>query len=877
MTTPTFAKTHNLIDYLSKPTESEGFEQIIDFLNGSSVRYALTASLTIRTSSIKQFWSTTKVKTINDEVRVQAQIDGKKVTIKESSIRCTLRLDDEEGTSCLANDDIFTGLANMGYDKMSDKLTFYKAFFSRQWKFMQLLVDHQLGDMSHHQDIYDNPSLTKKVFSNMKRVGTCFSRVITPLFKSMLVQAAEEVREAQDDVSIPAEPSTSKPYKNHKSKKQQLKAPKVPSPAPSPEHQLPSPLNDPIPTAKDSLTLQELKDLCTRLSNKVLDLDSDVIDIKYSFIDRIQKLEDRVDQLEEENKALKQKSFKTTQVDIAAPVENMEKSFKQGRMTTDMDEDDTDKEEPAEVEDVLEVVKATKLMTEVVTTAQSTTTAAQVPNPSAPRKRRGVVIQDHEEIAASVIVHSEVQSKDKGKRILIKEPKPLKGQAQIDMDEEFARQLEAELNANINWNDVIEQVKRRERQDNTVMSEIRPIFKKHYNSIQAFLEKEEEEVTVQEKEELIHLQIVVNDDDDDVYTEATPLASKKLLKERFEATEPKNFSDDFLLNILKIMFEKPNVKANVWRDQKGRYGLVKQMLENVRLEVKEESEMSLELLSMDDWEADHYENANLGISVTRSSSWIFLSQRKYVTENLKLAGMVSCKSCRTPVDIKSKQSNDGDLVSDLTLYWSLTSSLQYLTFTLLNIYYAVQQRTKHIKIDIHFVRDLVVAGQVRVLHVPLRYQYADIFTKGLPYRFEHMVSSRFNCRGVIHHEDVVDHIAMVLEMLDLINIPGVDSHRLRIKRRMDDNILNSGDTAIDSILEPYLKNREKNNTEKDDERRQTKRKCKDANLETNNTSNTLNNEQPNKRMCNAERFEAIKYSLGPNEEYIAIRRCEYDT
>ncbi|GKC01054.1 ribonuclease H-like domain-containing protein [Tanacetum coccineum] len=42
------------------------------------------------------------------------------------------------------------------------------------------------------------------------------------------------------------------------------------------------------------------------------------------------------------------------------------------------------------------------------------------------------------------------------------------------------------------------------------------------------------------------------------------------------------------------------------------------------------------------------------------------------------------------------------------------------------------QRTKHIEIDIHFVRDMVTAGQVRVLHVPSRYQYADIFTKGLP-------------------------------------------------------------------------------------------------------------------------------------------------
>ncbi|GJX11864.1 ribonuclease H-like domain-containing protein [Tanacetum coccineum] len=43
-----------------------------------------------------------------------------------------------------------------------------------------------------------------------------------------------------------------------------------------------------------------------------------------------------------------------------------------------------------------------------------------------------------------------------------------------------------------------------------------------------------------------------------------------------------------------------------------------------------------------------------------------------------------------------------------------------------------QQWTKHIEIDIHFVRDMVTAGQVRVIHVPSRFQYADIFTKGMP-------------------------------------------------------------------------------------------------------------------------------------------------
>jgi hypothetical protein len=42
------------------------------------------------------------------------------------------------------------------------------------------------------------------------------------------------------------------------------------------------------------------------------------------------------------------------------------------------------------------------------------------------------------------------------------------------------------------------------------------------------------------------------------------------------------------------------------------------------------------------------------------------------------------------------------------------------------------QRTKHIEIDLHFVRDKISLGEVKVLHVPSSRQYADIFTKGLP-------------------------------------------------------------------------------------------------------------------------------------------------
>jgi hypothetical protein len=42
------------------------------------------------------------------------------------------------------------------------------------------------------------------------------------------------------------------------------------------------------------------------------------------------------------------------------------------------------------------------------------------------------------------------------------------------------------------------------------------------------------------------------------------------------------------------------------------------------------------------------------------------------------------------------------------------------------------QRMKHVEIDLHFVRDRMAIGDVRVLHVSTTSQFADIFTKGLP-------------------------------------------------------------------------------------------------------------------------------------------------
>nr|GFB63396.1 hypothetical protein [Tanacetum cinerariifolium] len=67
--------------------------------------------------------------------RLRALIDGKKVVVSEVIIRRDLHLDDADGVECLPNEEILADLARIGYEKPPPNLTFYKAFFSTQWKF----------------------------------------------------------------------------------------------------------------------------------------------------------------------------------------------------------------------------------------------------------------------------------------------------------------------------------------------------------------------------------------------------------------------------------------------------------------------------------------------------------------------------------------------------------------------------------------------------------------------------------------------------------------------------------------------------------------------------------------------------------------------
>nr|GEX29025.1 ribonuclease H-like domain-containing protein [Tanacetum cinerariifolium] len=159
-----------------------------------SIKYALIVNPNIYVSCIKRFWTSVAVKKVNDVIRLQALVDKKKVVITKASIRDALRLDDAEGIECLPNEEIFAELARMGHEKPSTKLTFYKAFFSSQWKF---LIHTILQCMSAKRTSWNEFSSSMASAAICLSSGKGFSEVETPLFEGMIVE--QQVAEGDDD------------------------------------------------------------------------------------------------------------------------------------------------------------------------------------------------------------------------------------------------------------------------------------------------------------------------------------------------------------------------------------------------------------------------------------------------------------------------------------------------------------------------------------------------------------------------------------------------------------------------------------------------------------------------------------------------------
>ena len=142
MTNLEFVKTHNQVAILEKSYKGSGpiFHEIVDFLNRTHIRYALTCNPTLYVSQITMFWHTATVITSeNGDKEIHATVDGIKFIVTEKSVRRHLKLADFKGIHDLPNTEIWQEIAKMGYDTSYHKLTFQKVCFSPQWRFSSIL------------------------------------------------------------------------------------------------------------------------------------------------------------------------------------------------------------------------------------------------------------------------------------------------------------------------------------------------------------------------------------------------------------------------------------------------------------------------------------------------------------------------------------------------------------------------------------------------------------------------------------------------------------------------------------------------------------------------------------------------------------------
>ena len=81
----------------------------------------------------------------------------------------------------------------------------------------------------------------------------------------------------------------------------------------------------------------------------------------------------------------------------------------------------------------------------------------------------------------------------------------------------------------------------------------------------------------------------------------------------------------------------------------------------------------------------------LGLEISHNSHGYFLSQQKYTQDLINLVGLTDDKQVDTPLEVNVKYSkNDGEPITDPTLYRRVVGSLVYLTVTRPDIAHAVQ-------------------------------------------------------------------------------------------------------------------------------------------------------------------------------------------
>ncbi|GJV04481.1 hypothetical protein Tco_1338050 [Tanacetum coccineum] len=178
MTKLAFCDYHNMVAILEKTKSNTDFHQIVDFLEASHIRYALTVRPTVYVSHIQQFWSTARVETVDGETNIIAKVNGRQRTVTESSIKRHLKLLDDEGISNLPDNELFENLSLMGYNiSPNQRFSFQKGQFSHQWKFLIHTVMQCLSPKSNGFNEFSSNIATTIVCLATNRVYN-FSKMI---------------------------------------------------------------------------------------------------------------------------------------------------------------------------------------------------------------------------------------------------------------------------------------------------------------------------------------------------------------------------------------------------------------------------------------------------------------------------------------------------------------------------------------------------------------------------------------------------------------------------------------------------------------------------------------------------------------------------
>ncbi|GJS72911.1 hypothetical protein Tco_0705752 [Tanacetum coccineum] len=403
METLEFCDKHNMVAYLVKSEGSDGFHEIIDFFTSSHIYYALTECPTLYISLIKQFWQTAALSTTEDRVHdITATIDGRDKIITKASIRRHLKLQDSEGLTSLPNAEIFKQLTRIGYATTSDSLTFQKGHFAPQWKFfihtilhcmsskktawdqfssniataiiclatnmifnfsififdamvknldsthkflmyprfIQILLNKQQRLLLPHTRTYSTPTLTNKLFCNMRRASNGYSRVVIPLFDTMLVQPQGEAPSTSPS-RITSSPSLST---HHTTSSTPTTPPSIQITHEA-EETATMPHDSPLPgghapgSDEGRLKHIELIELVTKLTNRIAAVEKDLQQTKKTYSTALTKLVLKVKKLEKQVRS--GKARRRARIVLPEDEDAAEDPSKQGRKIAQIDTDPT--------------------------------------------------------------------------------------------------------------------------------------------------------------------------------------------------------------------------------------------------------------------------------------------------------------------------------------------------------------------------------------------------------------------------------------------------------------------------------------------------------------------------------------------------------